>query len=241
MIERSPPIAQQVYEQLRQRLLTGEYTHDQRIPSETQLAQEFEVSRATVRQALAMLEVQGMVSRRQGDGTFATPQALDLQLNPHDEWQIIRQIEASGRQATLELLAVQHRSALPQEIDDLHLTVDQPMLHLRYRFLADGLPVMVGLYNMPEAILKPFDAKRDLRQPLVNFVAQFSRHQLGYGHVQFDVAAASRALAADFSVKPGTPLLDIHGIVYSSDNTPLFLTHEYYRQGEGLRFRIVQP
>lgn len=241
MIERSPPVAQQVYEHLRQRLLEGEYTHGQRLPSETQLAQEFEVSRATVRQALAMLEAQRLVSRRQGDGTFATPDVLDLYLKPHNEWQIIRQIQSSGRQATMELLTVQHRPASPPEINDLCLTVDQLVLHLRYRFLADGLPVMIGLYTLPEAILKPFDTDHDLRQPPVNFVAQFSHHQLEYGHVQFDAVAASPALAVDVSVEPGTPLLKMHGAIYSADNMPLFLMHEYYRQGEGLSFRLAHP
>jgi DNA-binding GntR family transcriptional regulator len=241
VIERSPPVAQQVYEHLRQQLLEGGYTHGQRMPSETQLAQDFSVSRATVRQALAMLEAQRLVSRRQGDGTFATPDTVDLHLKPHNEWQIIHQIQASGREATMELLTVEHRPAAPQEVDELRLTKDQPVHHLRYRFLADGLPVMIGVYTLPEAVLKPFNAEHDLKQPLMNFVAQFSHHQLEYGHVQFDAVAASPVLAADLSVEPGTPLLDMHGAVYAPGNMPLFLMHEYYRQGEGLRFRFTHP
>ena len=241
MIERSPPVAQQVYEHLRQQLLEGEYTHGQRMPSETQLAQEFAVSRATVRQALGMLEAQRLVSRRQGDGTFATPDTVDLYLKPHNEWQIILQIQASGRQATMELLTVEHRPASPQEVDELRLTEDQSVHHLRYRFLADGLPVMIGVYILPEAILKSFDAEQDLKQPLVNFVAQFSHHGLENGHVQFDAVAASPVLAADLNLEPGTPLLDMHGTVYASENMPLFLMHEYYRPGEGLRFRFTHP
>lgn len=249
MVHRSPPVAQQVYELLRQRVLKGEYTHGQRIPSETQLAEEFEVSRATVRHALAMLEAQKLVSRRQGDGTFATPNVAEFHLQPHNEWQIINQIQASGREATLELLLVERRPVSAQEADDLRLDVDdahQQVLHLRYRFLADGLPVMVGVYNLPEAILKPFDAEQDLRQPLLNFVAQFSHHRPEYGHVQFDAVDASPLLATDLSVEPGTPLLHLHGVVYRSETsetttTPLFLLDEYYRQGEGLSFRVVQP
>lgn len=241
MVERSPPIAQQVYELLRQRMLEGTYTHGQRIPSETQLAEEFEVSRATVRHALAMLEAQKLVSRRQGDGTFATPNVADFHLKPHNEWQIINQIQASGRKATLELLVVERRPASAQEANDLRLDIDQQVLHLRYRFLADGLPVMVGVYNLPEVILKPFDTEQELRQPLINFVAQFSHHRPEYGHVQFDAVAAPPALAVDLKVEPDTPLLHLHGVVYRSENMPLFLMDEYYRQGEGLRFRVVQP
>lgn len=241
MIERSPPIAQQVYEHLRQRLLEGKYSRGQRMPSETQLAEEFQVSRATVRHALAMLEAQRLVSRRQGDGTFATPNVLDVYLKPHNEWQIMRQIEAGGRHATVELLALQRRPASPQEVNDLHMAADQSVLHLRYRFLADEVPVMIGLYTLPEAILKPFNPEDDLKQPLASFVAQFSHHPPEHGHVQFDAISAPPDLAVDLSIEAGAPLLDMHGAVYASDGIPLFLMHEYYRPGEGLRFRIVQP
>lgn len=141
----------------------------------------------------------------------------------------------------MELLTVEHRPASPQEVDELRLTEDQSVHHLRYRFLADGLPVMIGVYILPEAILKSFDAEHDLKQPLVNFVAQFSHHRLENGHVQFDAVAASPVLAADLNIEPGTPLLDVHGTVYASENMPIFLMHEYYRQGEGLRFRFTHP
>src|SRR5713226_912832 len=42
-----------------------------RLPSERELAEQFQVSRVTVRQALSVLQAMGLVESRVGDGTFA--------------------------------------------------------------------------------------------------------------------------------------------------------------------------
>lgn len=66
-----------LHEQVRNTLLfeieSGGFQGDGRLPSETELCERFNVSRITVRRAVADLETMGMVTRRQGRGTFATP------------------------------------------------------------------------------------------------------------------------------------------------------------------------
>ena len=57
---------------LKSRLLTGTYRPGQAIPSETQLAKEFVVSRMTARRALDELEREGLIYRVQGSGSFPT-------------------------------------------------------------------------------------------------------------------------------------------------------------------------
>jgi DNA-binding GntR family transcriptional regulator len=59
---------------LKSRLLTGTYRTGRAIPSETQLATEFTVSRMTVRRALDELEREGLIHRVQGSGSFPTGQ-----------------------------------------------------------------------------------------------------------------------------------------------------------------------
>lgn len=55
---------------LRERIITGMYLPGETIPTEPQLCEEFNMSRITVRQAVAILEADGMVQRQQGRGTF---------------------------------------------------------------------------------------------------------------------------------------------------------------------------
>jgi DNA-binding FadR family transcriptional regulator len=56
--------------QLRQAIMEGGYSHGEKLPAERQLASAFGASRTTIRTALDQLEVERLVTRRVGSGTF---------------------------------------------------------------------------------------------------------------------------------------------------------------------------
>src|ERR1700674_1095599 len=56
--------------QLRQAIMEGGYAHGEKLPAERQLASAFGASRTTIRTALDQLEVERLVTRRVGSGTF---------------------------------------------------------------------------------------------------------------------------------------------------------------------------
>ena len=64
------PIYRQLADVLKSRIADGTYPIDRRIPSEAALCSEFDVSRNTVRAALAVLADLGMVRPVSGRGTF---------------------------------------------------------------------------------------------------------------------------------------------------------------------------
>ncbi|TQS42753.1 FadR/GntR family transcriptional regulator [Cryptosporangium phraense] len=68
-----PTKYQYVIEQIRSRLTAGEWNPGERLPSETNLIEDFKVSRNTVRRAYQELQFAGLVSIRQGAGVFASP------------------------------------------------------------------------------------------------------------------------------------------------------------------------
>ncbi|MCC5794286.1 MAG: GntR family transcriptional regulator [Chromatiales bacterium] len=64
------PLYHQMYLALRDKIRGGIYPPDRPLPGEHQLAQDFGVSRVTVRRTLENLEIDGLVVRRRGVGTF---------------------------------------------------------------------------------------------------------------------------------------------------------------------------
>ena len=65
-------LREQVAAVLRERIARGEYPPNRRIPPETDLTAEFNVSRPTVRAALAILEEEGLILTRRGKGRYVT-------------------------------------------------------------------------------------------------------------------------------------------------------------------------
>ena len=60
----------QLHNQLRHLILSGRWPYGTRVPSEYQLVQHLGISRSTVRLALQMAEVEGLIERTRGRGTF---------------------------------------------------------------------------------------------------------------------------------------------------------------------------
>ena len=70
MIYRLGPRARRVYLALRDRIARGDWPPGTKLPAHRDLAAEFGVAPMTMRQVLAQLEEQGLVSRQLGRGTF---------------------------------------------------------------------------------------------------------------------------------------------------------------------------
>ena len=65
--------------QLRRRILEGEFAYEERLPAERNLAEEYGVSRGTIRSVLQILEQQHLVSRQIGSGTYVTHKQITNQ------------------------------------------------------------------------------------------------------------------------------------------------------------------
>lgn len=65
------PLYYRIFMVLQREIADGAYPADTPLPGEQALAQRFEVSRVTIRHAMAMLETEGLILRRRGKGTFA--------------------------------------------------------------------------------------------------------------------------------------------------------------------------
>lgn len=68
------PKYKQIYGQLHKALLANEYSPGDKLPSENELVEQFGASRPTIGRALAQLELDGLVERRAGSGTFVRAQ-----------------------------------------------------------------------------------------------------------------------------------------------------------------------
>lgn len=77
-----PSVVELIIENVKQALIRGELHSGDRLPSETELAEQLGVGRSAVREAMKVLEAIGVVNIRRGDGTYIVEQASDALLSP---------------------------------------------------------------------------------------------------------------------------------------------------------------
>ncbi len=79
-LPRNKPLYEQVVELLEKRIIDGEYPVGEKLPTESELATEYMVSRTVIREAIKALRTKGLVDTHAGRGTFvvsATIQGVD--------------------------------------------------------------------------------------------------------------------------------------------------------------------
>lgn len=236
-ITRSKTVTQQIEELLRERIQKGIYPADQRMPSEDKLAQELCVSRASVRTAMAGLAAEGYVHRRHGDGTYPCPRVFEIGFRAGKMWDIMRQIQESGRVAELRPLEQGPRVPGGEEIELLALSADEPVLAMRRLFLADGKPVavinnIIRTAGMTEVIPDNIASLTPL-----DFLACFHGQKPGTSTVYFNAVLADEELAGLLQIEPGAPLLKMSGVLLDRDGSPLMAETELYPGDEGFRMR----
>ncbi len=151
----------QIADQIRNLVQSGEFPLGQRLPAERDLAQQFGVSRPSVREALIALEVEGLVEVRGGSGVYvvrreaaANERRVETAYGPFEIIRARQLIEG-------ELAAAAAQAATPALLDSLRASVremeadisrGQPpvqgdrQFHLRLAQASDNTPLvhMVG-------------------------------------------------------------------------------------------------
>lgn len=218
---------------LRERILGGLYAPDQRMPSEAQLAEEFRVSRSSLRTALASLAAEGHIRRRHGDGTYPCPPTFRVTLRPGNDWDVERQIEHSGRHATMRVL--QQGLALPSAAvaARLGLGAGEQVYSIRRLFMADEVPVALISSSIVAEGLEADIPASEASLPPHRFLELFHRRRARDGEMHFRAICADAELSSTLGVKPGSPLLGIEAVYFDASRRPLMLAHEVYRGDEG--------
>jgi len=96
-IQKGERLADQLYGQLLEKIIVGELSEGDKLPSENEISRTFSVSRPVIREALLRLQADGLVYSRQGVGSFVKarpPQGLIQFAEPSDVSGLLRCFEA---------------------------------------------------------------------------------------------------------------------------------------------------
>ncbi|KDN20077.1 GntR family transcriptional regulator [Amycolatopsis rifamycinica] len=193
------------------------------LPTERELCERFEVSRATVRQAVAELVLEGRLSRRQGSGTYIAGPKLVQPLAPTGRRPGIR----PGRTA----ITLERRPAGRALAADLRVTSDAEVFHLERVLLAGdervGLESTYLLASRCPDLLEVFVPEQPLNEQLGVEPAGAEER------VETVLATPREALL--IGTNPALPMLLTHRISWGPDGVPFERVRSLYR-GDRLSF-----
>lgn len=208
----------QLFTVLRDQILRGLYAAGALLPKEEELCVQFGVSRITVRRALADLEQQGLVEKRQGRGTY-----VGQQLPPARPLATIGFLETMKQVSDETLVKVlrMERMKLSSEIaQPLNLTTEDRALHvIRLRSQGD-VPVMITEAWVPEALATDIDERQLSEKALYQLLLQ---RGVSFGRVVQEITAiaATPPQAKLLACEIGQPLLRLTRLIYDAGEKPI--------------------
>jgi GntR family transcriptional regulator len=242
---RKASLANQVEQILVDRIKTGVYLPGGKMPTEVQLAEEFDVSRATIRSAFDAMTASHIIVRRHGVGTFVS-QAAQL-ANPLDQSiDFLKLITSSGFSA--EFTELFSRIIIPPEdvLRKLDLDQGQRVLEVHKVFTADGNPVIYSLNYVPEWVFQDHISV-DLvlipgaTEPFFSFFRDLCKCELKYylSDVYVGMPTDFPLITEPMNVTQDTPILVIDEVGFDTQERPVNYAIEYL-PGNRMRFSLVR-
>jgi GntR family transcriptional regulator len=154
-------LSSRVTDDLRQRLRAGEWDPGEKLPGEHGLLAEYDVSRATIRTALQVLESEGLVATRHGSGTFATGATREIHADLRHLDSMTATIARSGATPAMSYRSRTIRPAGATEAERLEIAPGDPVLATERELTADGRAVAFSYDVIPRALFgETFDVDR---------------------------------------------------------------------------------
>jgi len=238
MLKRSPSLTEQAKAAIKQRILANEFAGD-RIPSETDLANELGVSRTTVRDALSRLENEGVVYRKQGAGTFVNRPGLRIRSRLEEIWSYESVLRDHGYRPSTQILSLSTQKAEPEIAADLKLATGEEILIVEKLFMENEQPVILARNHIPVRLIQQPYQKADLMMPVFDFLATFAEQHLSYYLSEIVPHMATGELAERLHLPSPTALISFEEVGYNEENEPILKATSYFRD-DLLRLRLIR-
>jgi len=220
------PLYHQVFVLLRDRILSGVYSHGDTLPSEHEVMQQYGISRITAKRAFDELANAGLVTRARGRGTVVQyrPPLPPLR-GAVSNW--LETMTEMGRKTKVEVLGLTYAAATSDEINALELPPGSEVQRaVRLRSM-DKSPFSHLTTAVPAEIGKRYSAD-DLAKHSLLKLLQRSGVVIGKANQVITATLADQTTAPRLDTELGAPLLCLRRIVRDKQDKPVeFLTALY--------------
>jgi len=215
-------------------IVSGQWPVGSRIPNVDKLALEFSVARGTIREALGVLEQEGLLDRFRAKGTFvrtspvsgyAHKLAIDWQslISAHEG----AKIEVIEQRIVTHLPAVDHGRGRPAQKYQM-----MRRLHLR-----QNAPYLVGRFYLEYELFKKGPPHQFRRLPTLQILHQIAGARIAKAWQTLTIGMADVDISALLAIPLNAPVAKVDRIAVDRDGVILYVGQGVYR-GDAISMEI---
>jgi GntR family transcriptional regulator len=214
------PLYEKVKKKITASLVEGEWRPGEAIPSETELANVYDVSQGTVRKAIDELSAESILIRRQGKGTYvATHNEENIQLR------FLRLTSNFGLKEKLDnqLVSFSKEKATNKLAKVLNINPASTIISLKRVLTFNEKPLILDVIKIPAQSFRGLTAEMVVEKK----GSMYRMYETDFGIRMLRADEKIRAINANFesasllNVNENSPLLSVERISYTYENKPL--------------------
>ena len=221
--EKKVPLFVKVYETIYNRLIEGRYLPGEQLPPESELAEELNVSRGTLRQALLLLQEDGMIMNHQGKGSIVLERSRKLDSgierlnNPLITYPNVP-INQIHTEIQFQIATDKHRKQFGLEPSTLLALIE-------IIYTTNDTPTGLSQIFMPYDVLSENQVALDDKEAVYLFYNEFITRDKLYSDGEVRFAYARKSTAAMLKIKEGAPMLMMEENIYQANRVVVFQKH----------------
>jgi len=211
-----------------------------RLPPEPELAQQLGISRSTLREVMRTFEARGLVTRRQGVGTFLSrPALLVIESGLETLESVDTLVRRRGIAVQTRDLTIEERPATPELARGLGVAAGSRLTVVTRTKVAAGQPVAAMVDALPASVVSAEDMRAGFQGSALDYL--LARGDLSLAHARADIlpVAADEQQAATLNIAPGTVLLLLEETLYTLAGEIVDFSRNYFIP-DFFKFHVVR-
>lgn len=206
-------IYKSIANKLRIRIGTAEYAIGSALPGENKLAEEFSVSRMTIRKAVDLLVNWGLVFRKNGSGTFISH--MNVYPGTENLAGFFESMKTLNDKLSSQVLIFQIQPASETVAMQLKITTESSVYFSRRVRFIDNIPMMLEDSYMPTHLFRNLSISH-LEGSKFKYIEEHCRVKINGNYECLTPVLADSDISALLHVKENSPILCITSLTYSA-------------------------
>jgi GntR family transcriptional regulator len=210
----------------RRRIETSEWATGSQIPTVDDLATDFGVARATIRQALGILENEGLIDRFRAKGTFVTQRSKErIWCEVETDWGGLMRAREG---ADIEILYEEVTDKAPMPPHEIGKLAPR-YLHLRRRHFRDGTAFLVAEVFIEEQLSKKIPKSAYTTKTAMSLVGSLPGIKVSDSRQTLTIGAADVETANYLNVPLNAPVARVYRSIADNRGKIILLSNGTYR------------
>jgi len=198
------------------------------LPPESHFVSRLGISRGTLREAMRVLEEEGVVRRKQGIGTLICDATNPIRSTLDINESVSEMILGKGMKPGSKDTKIEKIQADTEVAQRLNLNVDHPLIALTRVRTADEIPVAYTIDFLPLGIIPEAFFQDFAGGSLYTYMEESLGIELTNSMLQIQPIKAPKSIADNLDIKPGTLLMLLKQTDTNTSNTPVLYSEEYF-------------